>query len=370
MKSKRRLWIFGVIAIGAIILITFLAAPANNQQQSGSTYARDPAGYGAWYAFMLERGSPIQRWQKPFQDLVDSEAKPPITLLRVYSQLEAPISKKEREWVDKGNTLVLLGIRHPVTEAAFSTRHNSPQGIIKIDTRRRKIDAEGLLSDRFGAIVWKESIGKGKVVYATTPHLAANAYQDFKSNYEFLAQIVTESGETKKLSIPNQLLVDEYLHGYKDAEVIKREQGENIIIYFTKTPLFPALIPAFILLLVAIWAGNRRFGQPLTLSAPVIDNSVAYIQALAGVLQKANSTEFVVEVVGKEEQLQLQKALGLGQVPLDHQSLIDAWVQQTGHPATELESLLNSHSRKSKMSELKLLAWLEKWEQIRRHLPS
>jgi hypothetical protein len=75
-------------------------------------------------------------------------------------------------------------------------------------------------------------------------------------------------------------------------------------------------------------------------------------------------------VVGKEEQLQLQKALGLGQVPLDHQSLIDAWVQQTGHPATELESLLNSHSRKSKMSELKLLAWLEKWEQIRRRLPS
>jgi hypothetical protein len=129
MKSKRRLWIFGAIAIGAIILITFLAAPANNQQQSGSTYARDPAGYGRLVRFHVRTGSPIQRWQKPFQDLVDSEAKPPITLLRVYSQLEAPISKKEREWVDKGNTLVLLGsgirLQKPLLVPAIIVRRES-----------------------------------------------------------------------------------------------------------------------------------------------------------------------------------------------------------------------------------------------------
>lgn len=125
-----------------------------------------------------------------------------------------------------------------------------------------------------------------------------------------------------------------------------------------------------ILLLVAIWAGNRRFGKPLTLSAPVVDNSEAYIQALAGVLQKANSSEFIVEVVGKDEQLQLQKALFLGQEQLDHQSLVKAWVQQTGHPAKELEQLLQMPSQKQRMSETDLLRWLEKWEQIRRHLSS
>jgi hypothetical protein len=52
------------------------------------------------------------------------------------------------------------------------------------------------------------------------------------------------------------------------------------------------LIQGTIILLVAIFAGWNRFGQPVTLSAPQVDNSEAYIQALAGVLQKANSTDF------------------------------------------------------------------------------
>lgn len=423
--SNRRLWIFGACAIGAIILITLLAAPANNRLNSGSTYNRAPDGYGAWYAFMSERGTPVQRWRKPFEDLANNkDAKPPITLLRVYSNLtKQGIYGKERDWVESGNTLVILGIHQPVTEAPFSSRHTVGVGSVKIDTQRRKKKIkEGLLGDRFGAIVWEESIGKGRVIFATTPHLAANAYQDYQGNYEFLAQLVSQSGvpgqqrTADKRAIANRptnnsqnsrwvdeyihgykdseliikreygnnrstanrptdnsqnpVWVDEYIHGHKDSEVIKREQQEDIFSYLAKTPLFPAFVQGFVLLLVAIWALNRRFGKPLTLSAAVVDNSQAYIQALGGVLQKANSSEFILEVVGKEEQLQLQKALGLGQVLLDHKSLVDAWVLQTGRPATELEQLLQVQSRKPRMSETDLLTWLGNWEQIRRHLQS
>ena len=480
--SNRRLWIFGAIAIGAIILITLLAAPASNKLNSGSTYNRAPDGYGAWYAFMSERGTPVQRWRKPFEDLANNkDAKPPITLLRVYSNLTRPrlsqslieqeLTEKERNWVESGNTLVILGVHQPVTEAPFSSTHKAGTLSVKIDTQRReKKIKEGLLGDRFGAIVWEETIGKGRVIFATTPHLAANAYQDFQGNYEFLAQLVSQSpvpgqqrtadnraianrptansqnsrwvdeyihgykdseliikreyannrstakrsagnsqsggsgqqGTTGDRSTANRsagnsqsggsgqqgtsdnrstanrptdnsqnpVWVDEYIHGHKDSEVIKREQREDIFSYLAKTPLFPAFVQGFILLLVAIWALNRRFGKPLTLSAPVVDNSEAYIQALGGVLQKANSSEFILEVVGKEEQLQLQKALGLGQVLLDHQSLVEAWVLQTGRPATELEQLLQVQSRKRRMSETDLLTWLGNWEQIRRHLPS
>ncbi len=383
--SKRRLGLFGAIAIGAIILITFLAAPGNNTLNSGSTYNRAPDGYGAWYAFMSERGTPVQRWRKPFEALAENNnVKPPTTLLRVNSELKwQELSEKEQDWVKSGNNLVILGVYQPVTKAPFSTRHKAEVGSIKIDTRRRGKNAIGrLLSDRFGAIVWENSIGKGQVIFSTTPHLGANAYQDFQGNYEFLAQLVTQIGteeqgnrvefpiQNPKSKIQNSVWVDEYIHGYKDSEVIKNEERDNLFSYLANTPVFPAFVQGLILLLVAIWAGNRRFGKPLTLSAPVVDNSEAYIQALASVLQKANSSEFVVEVVGKEEQLQLQKALVLGQVPLDHQSLVDAWVQQTGRPATELEQLLQVRSRKPRMSETDLLTWLGKWAQIRRHLPS
>lgn len=370
--SNRRLWLFGAIAIGALILLTLFAAPANNQLSSGSTYTRAPNGYGAWYAFMEERGTPAKRWQKPFENLANNKTiKAPVTLLRVNSQLSAPdLEQDERDWVEKGNILVTLGIRQPVTKAAFNTLHETAMGKVKINTARRNWSAqEKQLGDRFGSIVWQENIGKGRTIFATTPDLAANAYQNFRGNYEFLAQLVTQSGEEENSSIANSVWVDEYLHGYRDTDAPKRKQEQDIFSYFGKTPVFPALVQVAILLLVAIWAGNRRFGKPEALPTPVVNNSEAYIQALAAVLQKAESSEFVLEVVGKEEQVQLQKALFLGQEQLDPQSLVNAWMQQTGRPAAELEQVLQMQSQKARIRETELLKWLGKWQQIRRHLP-
>lgn len=362
MKSKRRLWLFGIITIGVIIILTLLMAPANNKLTSGSTYNRAPDGYGAWYAFMSQRGTPIQRWRKPFDDLAATKnTKTPTILLQVNTSFNSErLSLKEQDWIKLGNTIIFLGDNESVTNAPFSTQHNTDAGIVKIDTQRRnKYVKDQLLGDNFGGIVWEEKIGKGNLISCITPHLAANAYQDYPGNYEFLAQIVTEKSQT--------IWVDEYSHGYKDKDVIKREQKQDIVSYLAKTPVFPALIQVAILLLVAIWAVNRRFGKPLTVSTPMVDNSQAYIQALASVLQKAESSEFILEVVGKEEQLQLQKELFLGETLLEPQIVVDAWVQKTGRPAVEVSQLLQAQSQKNRMSETQLLKWLAKWKQIRSH---
>jgi Domain of unknown function (DUF4350) len=356
--TKRRLIIYIAIALVAVILITIIAAPNTNQINKGSTYGRAPDGYGAWYSFMSERGTPVRRWQKPFDKIIDKSS---ITFLRIYPKLMPQIfviSQSELNWVKKGNTIVILGVYDFVTEASFSSEQDSSVGKIKIDTRRRKERTSGkLLGDRFGAIIWSETIGKGKIIYSTTPHLAANAYQDFHSNYEFLAQLVTEE--------KNPIWVDEYLHGYKDKDVIDEQIGGDIFSYLARTPLLPILIQSAIALIIVIWAGNRRFGKPVTIAASVVENSEAYIQALAGVLQKAKSSEFLVTAIAKEEQRQLQKALGLEETLLDSQSLVDAWIQQTGQNATELKSLLKVSSNNKPMSEVDLLAWIEKWQKIR-----
>jgi hypothetical protein len=160
------------------------------------------------------------------------------------------------------------------------------------------------------------------------------------------------------------------IHGYKDQEVAAKEEAQDFISYLAKTPLLAGLLQAGVLILVLIIAQNRRFGRPLTLSAPVIDNTEAYIQALAGVLQKAESGEFVVEVVGKEEQLQLQKALGLGTVLVEHPILVKAWIEQTQRPASELEQVLRIQAKKRRLSDQELLNWLGQWQSIRSHIPS
>jgi hypothetical protein len=397
-SSNRRLWLLGAIAITAIIIITLVFAPANNKLNSGSTYNRAPDGYGAWYAFMSKRGTEIERWQKPFPDFAKNpDTKSPSTLLRIYSSpiFTEAVPDLEEKWVKQGNTLVILGVNAPVTAAPFSSLLPDSAGEIKIDTGRRvDRDKKPILGDKFGGIVWKKTVGKGTVYFASAPHLAANAYQDFPGNYEFLAGLVTQSeGAGKEIEgteqalavnfiqnpidrsqktspILNKVWVDEYIHGYKDPEIVKREYAGNLFTYLAKTPLFPVLIQGTIILIVAIFAGWNRFGQPVTLSAPQLDNSEAYIQALAGVLEKANSTDFAVETIGKAEQLQLQKALLLGQISLESDTLTTAWEEQTGRKAAELTELVRSRSRKQRISDRDLLAWLGKWEQIRQHLSS
>ncbi len=359
-RSNRVIW-FGAIAASVIILISLIAAPSNSKINIGSTYNRAPDGYGAWYAFMQQRQASIQRWQKPFKELETQTS--PVTLLQVNSYLNTPIiSPQEQKWLEKGNNLVILGVREDVTAAKFSTMQKSPVGDVKIDTgRRRQLEAgeEVDLGDRFGAVVWEKQYGKGKAIFATTPYLAANAYQDNLSNFQYLADLVSNKG--------NILFIDEYIHGYKDASVRKSEGEGDLFSYLAKTPLLPMLVQAIAVFGVLIWAQNRRFGKPETLHTPEINNSQAYIQALAGVLQKADKNDFVVEMVGSYEQLQLQKALGLGQVLMEHQTLIDAWVEKTGATAAELQAVLKVQSRQQPMSERDLISWLRKWQTVRRH---
>ncbi|MEH1781921.1 MAG: DUF4350 domain-containing protein [Nostoc sp.] len=356
MKRPNRLAWIGAIALAAIVLLSLFTAPNNTKLNAGSTYNHAPNGYGAWYAFMQQQGVSIKRWQKPFSDIQPENS--PVTLLQVGGG--TILGSQEREWVEKGNTLVILGAGARVTEAEFSTMQKSPQGNIKIDTRRRykKAKQEQVdLGDRFGAVVWKENYKEGKVIFSTTPYLAANAYQDNLSNFKYLASLVTEKNNT--------ILVDEYIHGYKDADVRKKENEGDLSSFFAKTPLLPILVQVGILLLVLTWAQNRRFGKPVALDTPVTDNSEAYIQALAGVLQKADTTDFVVEMVGKQEQLQLQKALGLGQILLEREALINFWIEKTGVSAAELDAVLKLQFRKQPISEQDLLSWLGKWRTIR-----
>jgi Domain of unknown function (DUF4350) len=387
--SDRRWW----LAVGfAVLFMLILFISPKSAKTAGSTFNKAPDGYGAWYAFMAQQAIPIERWQRPLEELFETDKKGkagvPTTLLQVQPQLTSEFLTLETEnWLKQGNTLVQLGTTAPVTGATFMTRLESPQGQVKVETTRRLLpkpqqkddrtkliidnglasavelavapsaaQPERLLGDRFGAVVWQRSVGKGKVIYATTPHLGANAYQDEPGNYAFLAQLVRQTG--------NVIKVDEYLHGYKDAKTVASEVAKSWVDYLAKTPLLPIGLQALMMLLVVIWAQNRRFGPPQTIAPPKIDNSEAYIQALAGVLQKAGSSEFILETVGKTEQLFLQRELGLGAIPLTLEDLSQAWVA-SGRSATELEQILRTAARQRRLNEVELATWLQMVQTVR-----
>ncbi|MFM7441042.1 MAG: DUF4350 domain-containing protein [Snowella sp.] len=132
---RKKLILIIAITVGFLILLTAIFAPNRQLLRQGSTYSRDPRGYGAWAAFMEEKGTPIQRWQKPLSKLSEKTEK--ITLLQIQNSLQSEGINQltiSPQWLEKGNRLIILGVLKPVTEAPFTSMQPSSFGNIAIDT--------------------------------------------------------------------------------------------------------------------------------------------------------------------------------------------------------------------------------------------
>ncbi|MGF1536753.1 MAG: DUF4350 domain-containing protein [Elainellaceae cyanobacterium] len=365
--SRRWYWIGAAIAL-VIGVLSFLP-PTNSTAVQGSTFSRAPDGYGAWYAYMQERGASIQRWQRPpealpeaLSEALDSTVKQPITMLQIVPPSLTPAYDQWTDWIASGNTVIVLTGQQSVTAAPFSSLLTSGSGPVRIETRRRyeqlANDETALLADSHGAVVWRSPIGSGALIQATTPYLGANAYQEAPGNFAFLASLAT-GGSTTNATV----WVDEYLHGYRDLETEDPLPTQRSwATYLAQTPLLIILVQAIALGLLLMW-GQRRLGPPTALPQSAQNNSEAYITALATVLRRAKSTGFVIETVTKAEKRWLQQALGLGRAPVDDATLVKAWVQQTQRPAADLQRLLEFGQRPA--SAPNVLVWLKVLQSVR-----
>lgn len=363
MKSSRRgLWIsLGIMGIALILALTLL--PTNRPITRGSTFSRAPDGYGAWYAYMQDQGVAIERWQRPANVLWESEDNQPVTLIQVVPSDTFFIGYEWNQWVEKGNTLIVLRSQQPVTPAPYSSQI-TPENIqdvgpVQVDTRRRQSNLSNrdqiFLKDAYGAVVWQQDLGDGVRIEATTPNLGANAYQDNPGNFAFLAALITANSPTNAT-----ILVDEYLHGYEELEAGDEvaEKQATWVSYLAQTPLALVVIQAIALCLALLW-GYQRIGPPKGMPEPTQNNSEAYISALAGVLREAKSSQFVVEMVTKAEQLRLQKSLGLGTTLVDEDTLVGTWTQQSRRSPNELQPMLKLGKQGTRLSEKELAQWLD-----------
>jgi Domain of unknown function (DUF4350) len=381
-KFLRQYWKMILTAIAIIVLIAIVNALGGGERLKGSSYSSEPQGYGAWYQQMVDKGVAIERWRKPATRVFDKYPSG-TTLLQVNSgQENFSLDLLDKKWIKNGNTMVILGADALSNDIEFSQNLTSPQGQVKIETTRRFRVTDvsssyfdlptvptSIVSDDHGAVVWQSSIGKGKLILATTPYLAANAYQDSTANYELLTALTGNQ---------QRIVVDEYLHGYREPRNPSDHlnpaypsdgEGGGLISYFGKTPFFIAFVNICLVLGILVWQQNRRFGAVVIPQPPQVDNSVAYIQALGGILRQAQSSEFVLQNIGKAEQLKLQRLLGLGNKQLvDRQTLIDAWLAQTKLPATDLPVILQLAPSNQPFTEAELQQWLSKLQTMRDQL--
>ncbi|MEM6518380.1 MAG: DUF4350 domain-containing protein [Cyanobacteria bacterium P01_C01_bin.70] len=363
---KNRYVRIGLVALVLLFGLMVLLAPATGQKTSGSTYNRAPEGYLGWFAYMESQGTPVQRWRRPIEDLLEQPSSGPQTLLRIYPGLVNSFQAWNRAWLEEwlaaGNTFIAIGLNSEITEAPFTTRLSSDFGEVMIKTRRRRglsINSDrNLLGDEYGAVVWESQENEGgRFILSLTPHLAANAYIDEPGNYPFLAALATATS--------GPIWVDEYLHGFKEADVIVTETVNSWGAYLARTPVKIALIQIAILLSIFLLAQNRRLGNLTTVKAPKVDNSQAYIEALAAVLHKAESTSFLIDMITKAERSRLQNALGFHSANIEDSALNSAWTQQTGQSQQVIEPLVQSPQTPKKQADAILKTWLEKLRHIR-----
>jgi hypothetical protein len=373
---NRRTLGLGLLGLALLLGMILAVAPATSRLESGSTWHRGPAGYSAWYESLAQQGISIQRWQRPVEDLLEQlerEPDPMVTLIQnrptvpdtllavlpgFIDQAELPILLPWMpDWLEAGHRLVVLGAKVPATAAPFSQILTSEVGPVRIDTRRRYGLSAGqnvTLADEYGAVVWRQADGPGEIIWVATPHLAANAYLDQAGNFALLTELVTAEGQ--------RVWVDEYLHGYRDEVAIAAQVGgDSWLHYLARTPLLILAGQGLVVTLLALLAYNRRLGRRLTRPTPPVDNSQAYITALAGVLHKANSHDFVVQTLGQAERLTLQKALGLGSAPLPVEQLQVAWEQQGNRATSDLAALLQPPTPRG---DSQLRDWLQRLQSL------
>ncbi len=388
-KLFQKYWLFGLLAAIAMILVTIISATGGDIRQSGSSYSNTATGYSAWYHMMVDRGIKIHRWQRSFPQLAQQpKYEHGTTLLQVLPELEKfTITDLEQKWVRQGNTIVILGVTAPAQEIGFRTDLDSSEGAVRIETTRRfqasvlnwftgsqgknlGLDTN-ILRDKKGSVVTEFKLDQGRVIVATTPNLAANAYQDFRPNYELLAELVGKDRQ--------EVLIDEYIHGYNDRKSKSAANGQrsptdesepsrsddedtgDVFGYLASTPLIVVLFNLLLGLMVLLWQQNRRFGKVVIPKLPDVDNSEAYIQALSGVLYQANSSEFVLQNIGRSEQLAWQQKLGLGRTRLvEPQVLIAAWENRLQLPADDLRFVLQLATEARRLTPAELTIWLNK----------
>ena len=365
--NPRQWWTLALTSI-ALILLTLINAPSS-PQSTGSSYSKTPEGYGAWYEYMEKNGATIDRLRKPNNsEFFNANTKNTTFIQIAIDNTSFTGQSINTNWIENGNRWIIIGAdrssskKAQATKANFTSQANTIDGPIKIDTTRRFVkiktatntetlldrQEEPLIQDNYGALVMKRTLGKGELIYIVPQFIAANAYQSNSGNFKYLSTLAKN----------DRIWIDEYLHGYRDIEAAKEEGKGSVFEFLAQTPIIILFTQLLIGISVLIYGKNWRFGQVKTIEPPPINNSLAYIQAMAGILQKANSTDFVTETLSKAEITKLQRNLGLGTAPQAPETIIKLWTQKTGRSPRDLEQIFNALHRQQKLSEAELTKWL------------
>lgn len=136
------------------------------------------------------------------------------------------------------------------------------------------------LADYRGALLVDYPHGRGRITLLSDPFIVANRGIDREDNLRLAVNVLTGDG--------GLVAFDEYHQG-------RRISQNELLHYFSGTPVPAMLAQLGLLLLAVLWTNGRRFARPLPV--PQVDrrSSLEFVASMAELQQRARSYDLAIE---------------------------------------------------------------------------
>jgi len=287
-----------VVALLLFTILSALRAVAPRAQTSvPSTYDTGANGYAALYDFLQREGVNPQRYELPFGEL---PARATVVFAGDYAIDSSVFSAKESaaldKWVRRGGKLIVLGAMFPYTRDALglprtrAAANKSAWTACGFRGARRMVGADFpsvlrtvcdkkhsvLLAARGGAVAVSMKRGLGTIVEFVTPAVFDNAQLAMHDNAAFAYDLFAGAGAPQ---------FDERVYGYAAGRTFWQ---------VLPRPVIAGVVIALLALLLAIVAANVRSAPARSLERDDEQNSSAYIESLARMLQRGGAAHDVI----------------------------------------------------------------------------
>ena len=308
------------LLLGAVAVFVLLVAVAaifgggsGETADIPSTYSTASGGAKAAYLLLSQVGYKVERWEKPLNDLPESQ-----TSTLILADPAEAITREERnqlrKFIQNGGRVIATGM----FAGTFLPENDSVPDFIGMTWKKVKAvspseitraapeivmtpqarwesyaAAYPLYADGEQILVVKYPSGKGEVLWWAAATPMTNAGLKESANLEFLLACL---GDSK-----TPILWDEYIHGYR----------ESLAQSIAHSPVKWVVLQLALLALAVLATFARRSGPT---SAPVTDvrlSPLEFVQTLGGLYERAGTASVAVDITYQRFRYWLTRRLGV-----------------------------------------------------------
>lgn len=301
-KDRRLLmWCVGIGAGLAVLTGIFLPSGNSNDNPLPSTYLSGRHGARAAYEMLLRAGYPVERWERPLNDLV-AEAGPQTVVIFAEPFAREPADiKAVREIAEKGGRVLATGLGGGLLLPAASSRPSE-----QIDFAACKLEPEGLdpLSDSGEAwmvpsATWRVGNPAHRVEYSCAGEPAVVEYGWGRGDIVWWAS----STPLENGSITRAHNLDLFLNslGPKDGHKFYWDESLHGVVrsewsYASGPALTMMWVGLGLVALLVVLSFSRRSGPLRELPAPARAAPIEFLEALGSLYRKAGADSAAVAV--------------------------------------------------------------------------